>query len=124
MKIKHIDLTMHQDAHQNISVIFESRDEAIRALCEKVFGAAPSYPTPEPPQKIVDAQMEIIDAMRKVEAAHFRTNLDTGACSNVMVVWSALRRHLGLPPLGISDLPVWDDNYCRYLRPENSNLLR
>lgn len=27
-----------------VSVIFESRDEAIRAICEKVFGAVPSYP--------------------------------------------------------------------------------
>jgi hypothetical protein len=36
-----------------LSVVFESRDEAISALCQKVFGAAPRYgsPTPPPPEK-------------------------------------------------------------------------
>lgn len=43
-------------------------------------------------------------AMEEVEAAHFRTAFDSGAESNALTVWNALRQRLGMPALRPVDL--------------------
>lgn len=43
-------------------------------------------------------------AISKVESAHFRSATDTGAASQAMTVWNALRAELGMPPLSRDDL--------------------
>lgn len=65
----------------------------------------------------------LIEAMRKVEAAHFRTVSDTGASPQALTVWNALRAAVGLPRIWREDLPEWDAEKKQYVRPERSNLL-
>lgn len=68
-------------------------------------------------------QSRLEEAILAVEAAHFRTNEDTGANLNALVVWSAFRRAIGLPPLSWSDLPKWDETKHEYVVPEGSRLM-
>lgn len=64
-----------------------------------------------------------LEAMRAVEAEHFRTNSDTGAAGQAMVVWNELRQQLGMPPLRRDDLPSYNQDAKRYEMPLESNLL-
>lgn len=69
---------------------------------------------------INDLHPSVRDAMLAVEAAHFRTQKDTGSNPNAMTVWNALRRRLGLPTLTKEQLPDWPDHYAM---PKDSALL-
>lgn len=50
-----------------------------------------------------------IDAefVKRIEASYFRTNQDTGAAENAMFIWNLVRKHVGLPPLNVNDLPAY-----------------
>jgi hypothetical protein len=48
------------------------------------------------------------DFVARIEAAHFRTDCDTGANENAMAIWNCVRKHVGLPRLHKSELP----SYC------------
>lgn len=63
------------------------------------------------------------NALVAVENAHFRTNKDTGANPNALLVWNALRRQLGLPWLSLDDLPKYDAERKGYFAPDDSKLL-
>lgn len=48
------------------------------------------------------------DFIKRVEASHFRTNEDTGANLNALLIWNMVRQHLGMTQLTTKDLP----SYC------------
>lgn len=52
--------------------------------------------------------------IRKVEDAHFRTNEDTGAHPNALMIWNIVRAHIGLPALSANDLPAFCDEHKKY----------
>lgn len=52
-------------------------------------------------------EKSIQEIIAQVEAAHFRTETDTGANPAAMVVWNTLREKAGLPWLSKKDLPAW-----------------
>lgn len=53
--------------------------------------------------------MNTIDAafIKDVESRHFRTDEDSGAGSNALMIWNMVRAHVGLQPLKKSDLPAY-----------------
>lgn len=61
------------------------------------------------------------EVLAKVEAAHFRTEHDTGANDCARLVWNVLRSHLGLPWLDRKHFPKWDG--AKYAMPADSTLL-
>jgi hypothetical protein len=63
----------------------------------------------------------LLDFIREVEDAHFRTECDTGANLNVLLIWNLVRKEAGLPWLQKSDLPTWDGE--KYAMPADSRLL-
>ena len=74
------------------------------------------------PRNVGKTQQTITALMELVERDHFRTVDDTGANGCAMLVWNALRKHAGLPPLGKEDLRQWDGK--KYVLPENSRLIQ
>jgi hypothetical protein len=50
----------------------------------------------------------------RVEKSHFRTNHDTGANLNVLMIWNMVRKHFGLPRLELDDLPKYCVKHDRY----------
>lgn len=60
------------------------------------------------------------DFVKEVERHHFRTEHDTGANLNAMLVWNIVRKHVGLPPLSKKDLPRYCVHHDTYhlLRPD------
>lgn len=52
--------------------------------------------------------------IKKTEAAYFRTNTDTGANWNAMFIWNVVRKHLGLQPLKLEDLPAYCHTHKTY----------
>lgn len=66
---------------------------------------------------------ELLRIIEEVEKVHFRTNKDTGANLNALVVMNAFRREAGLPYIGLDDLPKWDEQEEKYVQPEGSKLL-
>lgn len=63
----------------------------------------------------------LIDAIREVEKWDFRTEHDSGAHPNAMLLMNRLRRMARLPSITKHDLPAWDGK--AYVMPPNSNLL-
>jgi hypothetical protein len=57
--------------------------------------------------------------VKEVEESHFRTNEDTGANSNALLIWNMVREHVGLPRLDILDLPAYCITHKTYhvIRP-------
>lgn len=51
--------------------------------------------------------MTNVEFVQDVENRFFRTNQDTGANSNAMMIWNLVRNHFGLPRLRKDDLPSW-----------------
>ena len=45
--------------------------------------------------------------IKKVENDHFRTDQDTGAHPNALLIWNIVRQHVGLPKLSISQLQTF-----------------
>lgn len=54
------------------------------------------------------SEKSILELIETVEKAHFRTQEDTGANSNAILIWNCVRRFAGLPEIFRSDLP----GYC------------
>lgn len=54
------------------------------------------------------------DFIKRVESAHFRTNEDTGANLNAILIWNMVRRHVGLPRIDIDDLPAYCETHEKY----------
>jgi hypothetical protein len=52
--------------------------------------------------------------IERVEKAHFRTNEDTGANQNAMLIWNLVRAEAGLPPLDLRDLPAYCETHKMY----------
>ncbi len=72
--------------------------------------------------KVASAERSrILAILREVEAAHFRTQKDTGANPTARLVWNSLRARLGLPSITLDDLPSHDGK--AYMMPPNSRLL-
>lgn len=55
-----------------------------------------------------EVPLALEQAIERVMAAHFRTDSDTGAAEQAMLVMNAFRSCAGLEPMKISDLP----RYC------------
>ena len=49
-------------------------------------------------------QKQLLDFIDDVESRHFRTQYDTGANINAMIVWNMLRKFAGLDELTRDDL--------------------
>lgn len=52
--------------------------------------------------------------INEVEKAHFRTNQDTGANLNALLIWNLVRKHVGLPRLEVDDLPAYCEAHETY----------
>lgn len=61
-----------------------------------------------------------LEFIKNVEANHFRTEHDTGANQQALMIWNIVRQHFGQPRLSFSDLPAWCLEHNRYhlIRPE------
>lgn len=59
-------------------------------------------------------QERLIEIINEIEAAHFRTQHDTGAAPQAMLVMNCFRKAAGLPPKTISDLPRWCESCKQY----------
>lgn len=66
---------------------------------------------------------EIMDFIAKVEAAHFRTDADTGANEQALVIWNQVRRFAGLPKLNKADLPSYC-HCCKHYHIRPSQVVR
>lgn len=62
-------------------------------------------------------------AIKTVEAAHFRTEHDSGAHPHARLILNAFRRIAELPYVGNDDLPSWDQKRKGYYMPPASKLL-
>lgn len=51
--------------------------------------------------------IELHNLIATVEADHFRTDQDTGANSNTLLVWNRVRKYAGLPELTKEQLPAF-----------------
>lgn len=60
--------------------------------------------------------MQTIDTsfIKDVESRHFRTNEDTGANLNALMIWNLVRKHAGLPKLETDDLPAYCATHDTY----------
>lgn len=56
----------------------------------------------------------MIKFIHEVEQAHFRTEHDSGANLNAMMIWNIVRNKAGLPPLAKKDLRAWCDRCSKY----------
>lgn len=65
----------------------------------------------------------IVEVIKEVEVAHFRTIHDTGANQQAMIVMNSFRRAVGLPFIHREDLPTWDEAKKGYYMPVESKLL-
>lgn len=65
----------------------------------------------QPVDKYQEMLRELID---RVEAAHFRTDEDTGAVENVMLIWNIVRQEAGLSRLRMAQLPTWCEGHKCY----------
>ena len=63
----------------------------------------------------------LIDAIREIERRDFRTNEDSGAHPNAMLLMNRLRKMVGLPEITKRDLPA--SNGKTYVMPPDSKLL-
>lgn len=50
----------------------------------------------------------------EVESKHFRTDADTGANQNAMMIWNIVREYVGLSRLRVQDLPAFCVTHGRY----------
>jgi hypothetical protein len=72
----------------------------------------------------------LIEMIAAVERDHFRTEHDSGANRNAMMIWNYVRKHAGLEPLTIADLPAWCETCQRYhikphsRKPNNQGQIR
>jgi hypothetical protein len=59
--------------------------------------------------------------IESVEKAHFRTNEDTGANPNALLIWNLVRKNCGLAPLSKDDLPAYCQTHKTYhhIKPDN-----
>ncbi len=58
-------------------------------------------------KKFIVLDDPLLAMIEDVEKAHFRTVNDTGAHSTAMLIWNIVRKHAGLSPLTLADLPSW-----------------
>lgn len=67
-------------------------------------------------QESVDeaVQAKLKDIIAEIEASHFRTEHDSGAASNAMLVHNALRMKAGLPYLTVDQLDGWCVKCAKY----------
>lgn len=49
-----------------------------------------------------------LEMVMKIESNYFRTQSDTGAGENALLIWNRVRKKIGLEPLTMQDLPAWD----------------
>lgn len=47
------------------------------------------------------------DFVKNIESRFFRTDKDSGADSNTMMIWNTVRTYLGMNSLTKGDLPTW-----------------
>lgn len=74
--------------------------------------------TPTPPE----GREDLLAFIKDVESHFFRTDKDTGANLNAILIWNLVRKHAGLETIYPSDdLPQW--NGSKYVQPANSKLL-
>ncbi len=52
--------------------------------------------------------------VQKIESQYFRTDKDTGAGLNTILVWNQVRRHVGLEGITWEDLPAWCQTHKKY----------
>ena len=55
-----------------------------------------------------------IEFIERVEKAHFRTEHDTGANHNALLIWNVVRKEAGLPPISLQDLPAYCATHKMY----------
>lgn len=73
---------------------------------------------------VLSAPDPLVEAIAEVERQHFRTQSDTGAAFQAMVVLNELRSMAGLPMVSVKDLPTYSTEEGRYVMPPDSRLLR
>lgn len=66
---------------------------------------------------------KLIEAIKTVERAHFRTIHDSGAEPHAMLVMNAFRLFAGMESIKLEDLPAWNVERKAYVMPANSRLL-
>lgn len=66
------------------------------------------------------ANAPILKMIAEVERKHFRTEHDSGANQNAMMIWNRVRKHAGLEPLTLSNLPAWCETCkCYHIKPHS-----
>ena len=65
-------------------------------------------------EPLVSARQCDLDFIANVERCHFRTNTDTGANPNAMLIWNIVREHFCQPRLTVEDLPAFCLVHKRY----------
>lgn len=67
---------------------------------------------------MIDFQNKLINIdkefVQKVENNYFRTFDDVGATPNAMLIWNQVRKHIGLKPININDLPAYCLTHEKY----------
>jgi len=63
--------------------------------------------------------MDLKQAIEDVMNRHFRTEHDTGANSNALLVLNCFRVHAGMERINVTDLPQWDGK--NYVCPKTGN---
>lgn len=59
---------------------------------------------------------DLLQLIADVEKAHFRTQGDTGANSNALIIWNCVRRYAGLPRLEREHLPDYcETHFCMHV---------
>jgi len=61
------------------------------------------------------------DFVNKVQREHFRTDQDTGANPNALLIWNLVRKHAGMSPITLDDLPTYCEMCSRYHYPPVHN---
>lgn len=102
--------------------IYKTKDEAVKesALLSTKGHITPLYKHPVN-QFTSFPNGFLMSALQKVESAHFRSDCDTGASHQALVVLNAFRSLAGLEGVSKNDLPVYGDKGYQY--PAGSKLL-
>ena len=50
---------------------------------------------------------ELVRFIDDVESRHFRTEHDTGANLNAILIWNCVREYAGMKRITVKDLPAW-----------------
>lgn len=80
---------------------------------------------PRTPPAALNLMLDL-EFVEQIEKAHFRTRNDTGANLNALLIWNCVRKHVGLKPLTVEDLPAFCDthNTVHIIRPDYNCKMR